>query len=124
MIKGTYVIAYLAAMALAVVLLDANSGQEVLALAVWAVASVALGLGTGRFAFALLAFLAIPFAVPFGYPNHYEFSEPMPIWWGATFFSIFSAGLILLAALASRIFEIRRKGRLAATEGPAEAGPS
>ncbi|HEU4738880.1 MAG TPA: hypothetical protein VFS54_07345 [Solirubrobacterales bacterium] len=111
MVRLAFVLAYLAAMAIAVILFDAGSGQEGWGLVIWAIGSVALGLGTGQFGFALLAFLAIPFAVPFGYPNHYEFSEPLPIWWSVTFVSVFSAGLILLAALAMRIIEVRRKRR-------------
>lgn len=109
MIRFVFVAAYLAAMAITVLLVDANSGLEGWALGAWAIASVALGLGTGQLGFALLAFLAIPFAVPFGYPNNYEFSEPLPIWWVATIFSLFSAGLIFLAALAQRILQLRRK---------------
>jgi hypothetical protein len=37
---------------------------------------VLLGWGTGRLSLALLAFLAIPF----GYPDDYQYSEPLPIW--------------------------------------------
>lgn len=74
---------YLAGAAAAVILLNANSGDGELAIPIWAVASVLLGWGTGQLGFAFLAFLAVPFAVPFGYPDHYQYSEPLPIWWSA-----------------------------------------
>jgi hypothetical protein len=67
-------------------------------------------LGTGHLAFSLLAFLAVPFAVPFGYPNDYQYSEPLAIWWGATVAAFLSAGLICVAALGRLIVEkLRRK---------------
>jgi hypothetical protein len=109
MIRSVYVVVYLLALAVAVILLNANDGHGTLGLIAWGVASVALGLGTGRIAFSLLAFLAIPFAVPFGYPNDYEFSEPLPIWWGVAITAFFSAGLIFLAALVRLIAEKRRR---------------
>jgi hypothetical protein len=104
-----YIVAYLAGAAAAVVLLDANIGDGEWAVAIWAIASVILGLGTGRPGFALLAFLAIPFAVPFGYPDNYQFSEPNPIWWSAAVLAFFSAGLIFFVALLRRIAELRRR---------------
>ena len=111
MVRLAFVVAYLAGAALAVVLLNANSGGEEVAVAVWAVVSVALGLGGGRLDFALLAFLAIPFAVPFGYPDHYQYSEPLPIWWSVAVCAFFSAGLIFLTALVRRSVELHRRQR-------------
>lgn len=112
MIRIVFVVTYLIGAALTVVLLNANNGDEGLAVAVWAVASVLLGWGTGNLGFALLAFLAIPFAVPFGYPDHYEFSEPSPIWWGVAIYAFFSAGLIFLGALMKLIVEALRRPRV------------
>jgi len=112
MTRIALVVTYLGSAAAAVILLDANSGEGELAIAIWAVASVLLGWGTGHFGFALLAFLAIPFAVPFGYPDHYQFSEPMPIWLSVAFCAFFSAGLILLGALMKLIVEARRHQRV------------
>ena len=103
-----FIATYLAGTATTVILLNANIGAGELALAIWALTSVLLGWGTGQIAFALLAFLAIPFAVPFGYPDNYEFSEPMPIWWQVAVCSFFSAGLILLSALMKLIVETQR----------------
>jgi len=104
-----YIVAYLAGVAAAVLLLDANTGDGEWAVAIWAVASVMLGLGTGQPGFALLAFLAIPFAVPFGYPDNYQYSEPNPIWWGAAVLAFFSAGIVFFGALMRRIVELRRR---------------
>lgn len=108
MTRIAFIVAYLAAAAAAVVLLNANTGDGEWAVAIWAVASVVLGLGTGQPGFALLAFLAIPFAVPFGYPDNYQFSEPNPIWWSAAVLAFFSAGVIFFVALLRRIAELRR----------------
>jgi len=106
-----FVVTYLGSAAAAVILFNANIGQGELAVAIWAAASVLLGWGTGYFSFALLAFLAIPFAVPFGYPDHYQFSEPLPIWWSTAVCAFFSAGLILLSAFTKLIVEARRHQR-------------
>jgi hypothetical protein len=99
---------YLAGVVAAVILLNANSGDTELALVIWAVASVLLGWGTGQLGFALLALLAIPFAVPFGNPDHYQFSEPLPIWWAAMFYAPFSACLIFASALIKNVVDARR----------------
>jgi len=90
-IRIALIAAYLAGAAAAVVLLNANGGDGEVAIGIWTVASVLLGWGTGQLGFALLAFLAIPFAVPFGYPDHYQYSEPLPIWWYAAFCAFISA---------------------------------
>lgn len=112
MTRIAFIVVYLAGAAAAVILFNANTGDGELAVVIWAVASVLLGWGTGQLAFALLALLAIPFAVPFGYPDHYQFSEPMPIWWSAAFCALFSAGLIFLSALMKLIVEARRRQRV------------
>lgn len=109
MTRIAFIVIYLAGAAAAVVLLNANTGDGEWAVAIWAVASVLLGLGTGQPGFALLAFLAIPFAVPFGFPDDYQFSEPNPIWWSATVLAFLSAGLIFFVALMRRIAELRRR---------------
>ncbi len=103
-----FVMTYLAGAAAAVILLNANSGDGELAIAIWSVASVLLGLGTGQLGFAFLALLAIPFAVPFGYPDHYQYSEPLPIWWSAMFCAIASALFIFASALIKKVIEARR----------------
>jgi hypothetical protein len=108
MTRLVFIVAYLAAVAAAVVLLNANTGDGELAIAIWTVASVLLGWGTGRLGLAPLALLAIPFAVPFGYPDHYQYSEPLPIWWTVALCSFLSAGLIFLTALMKRITVLRR----------------
>ena len=109
MARTVLIVTYLAGAAGAVVLLDANNGNGELALVIWAVASVLLGFGAGRPTFALLALLAIPFAVPFGYPDNYQYSEPLPIWWSATVCAFLSAGLIFLTAVMKRIADLHRQ---------------
>lgn len=109
MTRIAFIVTYLVGAATAVVLLNANTGDGELAIVIWVIVSALLGWGTGQLAFALLAFLVIPFAVPFGYPDHYQFSEPMPIWWSVAVCAFFSAGLILLSALMKLIVEARRQ---------------
>lgn len=87
---------------------NVDRAQGELAIVIWAVASVLLGWGTGQLGFAFLALLAIPFAIPFGYPDHYQYSEPMPIWWSAMFCAFISACLILASALIKNVVEARR----------------
>jgi hypothetical protein len=103
------IVAYLAGAAAAVILINANSGDGKLALVIWTVASVLLGWGTGQLRLSLLAFLAIPFAVPFGYPDNYQYSEPLPIWWSAFFCAFVSAALIFLTAFIRRFVEVHRR---------------
>jgi hypothetical protein len=109
MARIALVLTYLAGAAAAIILLNANSGDGELAILIWAVASVLLGWGTGQLGFALLALLAIPFAVPFGYPDHYQYSEPMPIWWSAMFCAFISTCLIFASALMKSVVEDRRR---------------
>lgn len=109
MARIALVVSYLSGAAIAVILLNANSGDGELALVIWAVASVLLGWGTGQPFFAPLALLAIPFAIPLGYPDHYQYSEPLPIWWWAAILALASAGLIVFTALMKRIVDLRRQ---------------
>ncbi len=109
MARIALILAYLAGAAVAVILLNANSGGGELAIVIWAGASVLLGWGTGQLGFAFLALLAIPFAVPFGYPDHYQYSEPMPIWWSAMFCALISTCLIFASALIKNVVEARRR---------------
>jgi hypothetical protein len=99
---------FLLAAVAAIIIFNANVGAGEAAIAIWAIASVLLGWGTGQLTFALLAFLAVPLAIPFGYPDNYEFSEPMPIWWGVGVCAIFSAGLVFLSALLKLVVEAHR----------------
>lgn len=111
MTRIALVVTYLAGMTIAIILTNANSGDDGLVIVIWAVASVLLGWGTGQLGFALLALLAIPFAVPFGYPDHYQYSEPMPIWWTAMFCAFISACLIFGAALMRQVIDAVRHQR-------------
>lgn len=63
MTRIALVVAYLASIATAVVLLNAT-GNNLLAFAIWATASVILGLGTGQLGLALLAFWRCPLRFP------------------------------------------------------------
>jgi len=114
MTRNAFILTYLAGAAAAIILLNANTGDGELAVVIWAVTSVLLGWGTGRLGFALIAVLAIPFAVPFGYPDHYQYSEPLPIWWSAMYYAFISACLIFASALIKNVFDERRHQRTSA----------
>jgi len=107
MIRIVFIATYLAGAAAAVILLNANRGDGEVAIVIWAVVSLLLGWGTGRLRFTFLALLAIPFAVPFGYPDHYQYSEPLPIWWSAMFCAFISACLIFASALIRNVVGAR-----------------
>lgn len=105
MTRIALVVTYLAGAAAAVILLNANGGDGELAIVIWAAASVLLGWGTGQLGFVFFALLAIPFTVPFGYPDHYQDSEPMPIWLSAMLYAFISACLIFAGALIKNVVE-------------------
>lgn len=110
MTRIALVVIYLACMAVAVVSLDASVEDVSPVVTLWVIASVLLGWGTGRIGFALLALLALPFSLPFGYPDQ-SFYEPLPLWFSAGFYALVSAGLIVLTALMRRGVEIHRRRR-------------
>lgn len=110
MTRIALVVTYLASVATAVVLLNAT-GNNLLAFAIWAIASVILGWGTGQIGFALLAFLAMPFSIPFGHPNHSPESEPPLVLWSVGFYALISASLVFSTALMRSVVDSRRHQR-------------
>ncbi len=111
MTRIALVVAYLASIATAVVLLNASTENSLLAFVIWAPTSVILGWGTGQLGFALLAFLAMPFSVLFGHPNHSPESEPPLVLWSVGFYALISASLIFSAALMRSVVDSRRHQR-------------
>jgi uncharacterized membrane protein len=108
------VAAYLIGMVVAIVSLDASSDGEWAT--IWAIVSVLLGAGTGKFRFAPLSLLALPIAIPFGLPED-RYSDPvLPIWVAAMYFALFSFVLILLSALARQGIDSRLRRRRAARD--------
>jgi hypothetical protein len=108
------VAAYAASIVVAVVSIDVDGnggwfGARGWSGAGWAIMSVLLGAGTGQFPFALLSLLAIPIAIPFGYPEDLSGDPVFPVWVGAAYFALFSSGLITLAALVRRTVDARRR---------------
>jgi hypothetical protein len=98
---------YMAATVAAVVLANANTENSGVAIAIWWVASVVLGWGSRAPALALLAFLAIPMAIPFGYVNNYLGSDAPWVPLFAAAGGAVSALLIALSAFGARIY-VRR----------------
>lgn len=98
------IIAYLIGMVVAVFMLNADGSSES-AFAIWMAASVLLGWGTGNPMFAILPFLAIPLAIPFGIPDDpaSRSADPVfPVALGAAYYALFSGMLIVLFAMARR----------------------
>jgi hypothetical protein len=110
------VVAYLASAAATVVVLNAYNGDAEFssvvdaALVVWAIFSVLLGWRTGQPGFALLALLAVPFGIPFGYPDHL-YSEAHQVWFSAAFYAAISAALIFLTAFIKRFGDVHGRQR-------------
>jgi hypothetical protein len=105
-----FVLAYLAAAAFAVVLFDAhaeNDQLEIVALGLWAIASVVLGWGTGQPLWSLLVIAVVAFALPLGSQNPPIYHEAAITVIYASLVGIASAALILISALA-RILVDRR----------------
>jgi hypothetical protein len=106
------VVAYLAAAALTIVLVDAHSEKEQLelvALALWALASLLLGWGTGQPGWALLVLAVIAFAVPFGSQDPPVYHEAALMVVVAGSYGIVSAGLIVASALARLVADRGRR---------------
>jgi TRAP-type C4-dicarboxylate transport system permease small subunit len=100
------VLIYLAAAAFAVVLFDAhteNEQLETVALALWGIASLLLGWGTGQPVWSLLVVGVVALAIPFGEQNPPVYHEAAFTVIYASIFGIASAALIVISALARMI---------------------
>lgn len=78
----------------------ADSGND-LGLPIWLASAFCLGWITRSPWSALLAFLAVPIALPFGYPNQWTGHDPLPLWFGA----------LLAAPVQAAIVIVGREGR-------------
>ncbi|HEY6729538.1 MAG TPA: hypothetical protein VI039_00770 [Solirubrobacterales bacterium] len=109
MARIALVVTYLLGMVFAIISMDA--GDDGWLSALWVVASVLLGAGTGDYRFALLSLLAIPIAIPFGLPAD-QYSDPvLPVWTGALALAPISSALVLFGAFLRRIVEARLRRR-------------
>jgi len=85
-----------------------------LALGIWTLASILLGVGTGRFAFALLAFAVIPISIPFGFADADEFArEPLPLWVASIYLAIYAWIVVTVAVLTRLGVDYLRRRRAA-----------
>ncbi|HEX5714099.1 MAG TPA: hypothetical protein VFX85_12370 [Solirubrobacterales bacterium] len=98
---------YLAGMIAEILLLNTSNGIGWWPVVIMGATSTLLGLGTGQPAWALLAFLAIPLAVPFGAPEE-VLHEAFPVWFSMAFYAFYSSVLILITAFARKIVDSRR----------------
>ncbi len=99
------VVAYLAAMIVAIVLFNANTRNQTVAMGIWGLASVALGLRTRTTWLGLVAFVAIPLAVPFGSSNQSAGGDVTPVWSFALVGGILAAIAVALSAFSARAIE-------------------
>lgn len=74
----------------------AHTENDDVALYLWLVASSGLGLITHTPWWALLPFLAVPMAVPFGYSEGWSGHDPLPLWLGTLFFASVQAAMVPL----------------------------
>jgi hypothetical protein len=102
---------YLAGMAAGVVAMDSKDGAETASIIVLVV-SLLLGAGTGDYRLATLSLLAVPFAIPFGFPEDTEADPLLPTWLGAMYLAAWSAAAIFIAAFLREIAisRLQRRG--------------
>lgn len=109
MIRIVCLVVYFAATAVVVLLFNADQANYEAAMALWGLASILLGLGTGRPLWAPFAFLAVPFAMPFGVANEYLGSDAPSVAIIVFIWAVGSAALITISALARMTIEARRR---------------
>ncbi len=109
MTRIAFLVVYLAAAAIAVLLSNADAANGETAIAILVIASILLGLGTGRPLWALFALLMVPFAVPFGVSNGPLGGEPPYVAWFAFWWAIGSALLIVGSAVIRTVVMDRRR---------------
>lgn len=98
---------YLLALVAAILLVDAGESSGV-AIALWWIASVALGWRTKAPLLGLLALLAIPLAIPFGYADEYTGSEAPWVPLFAIVAGAISGLLVVLSSIVASIMGQRR----------------
>jgi hypothetical protein len=111
MSRIAFVVVYLAAAALAVIVSNAHTENalESAAVVLWGLASLLLGWGTGQPLWSLLVFLVVAFAVPFGDQDPPVYHEAASMVVFAGFYGIGSAALIAVSAVARMIANRRRR---------------
>jgi len=80
----------------------------------WLIASLCLGWVTRSPWFALVPLIAVPIAVPFGYPDEWSQSwghDPLPLWFGILVAVPVLAALVLAGVGGRRLFERSRAAR-------------
>lgn len=74
----------------------------------WLAASFILGWSTGNRWLALLPFLAVPIAMPFGYANTSMQGDPMTIWAEVAFWAPVHALIVLVGSWTRGVYDRRR----------------
>ena len=103
------VILYLAVMVVAFVIFNGNADNSELAFAIVAISSLLLGALVPRWSMAVVPFLAIPIAIPFGYADRFLGSDAPYVWWFAVITAAISALLILAVNAVRKGYERRQK---------------
>jgi hypothetical protein len=106
-----WVLLYLAALAGSVLVFNADAENAWPALGLAGGASIVLGWATERPSLAVLALLAVPFSIPFGYADDYLGSDAPYVWWFGVFVALVSALAILGATWVKRVIGARATPR-------------
>lgn len=88
----------------------ADAGND-LALPLWLATALCLGWITRSPWSVLLPFLAIPIAVPFGYPEDYPGHDPLPLWFGVLMGAPLQALVVALGVGGRYMYERTRMFR-------------
>lgn len=105
------VVTYLAAAALAVIVVDAHTENQLegAAIALWVLASLLLGWGTGQPLWCLLVLVVVAFSSLFGVQDPPVYHEAASMVIFAGFFGMVSAALIVVSAAARMVFDRKRR---------------
>lgn len=111
MSRIVFVVTYLAAAALALIVVNAHTENQLegAAIALWALASLLLGWGTGQPLWSLLVFVVVAFSSLFGAQDPPVYHEAASMVVFAGFFGIGSAALIVVSAVARMVVDRKRR---------------
>ncbi len=111
MSRIVFVVTYLAAAALAVIVVNAHTENELegAAVVLWGLASLLLGWGMGQPLWSLLVFVVIAFSAPFGSQDPPVYHEAASMVVFASFLGIGSAALIVISAVARMLVDRTRR---------------
>jgi hypothetical protein len=96
---------YVATLLGSVLVYNADAENNWPAFALAAAGSIAFGWIADRPGLAVLAVVAVPFSLPFGYADEYLGSDAPRVWWFGVAVAVISAALIVASAWTRRLTE-------------------